>query len=286
MSTPTITGAAPVRQAPHHETLTCYTDYRCRLPQCVDRYNTWQTNRLAAIADGTWQPFIDATPVREHLHTLYAAGLTPHRVSALTGIDWNTVRLYTHGAPQHGRGRIQQVAPETAAKILAIRPEPTLPGRVDPTGTRRRIQALSAIGWPLRELGPHLGVQPDNVRRILVRGRHVYGTTAQAAAAAYDQLKGSRPRRHGVSEIGVARALRNARQNKWAPPKYWDAHPGAIDDPHFTPMYRMTRREILAEDAHWLAASGLDRGDIAERLGVDRSYVDKVLGGREAVDAR
>lgn len=275
-----------VREAPHHNNLTCYTDYRCRLPECTARYTAWQQNRLAAIAAGTWQPFIDATPVREHLHKLYASGFTPQRVSVLTGIDWNTVRLYTHSAPRQGRGRIRQTTPDTAAKILAIPVETVLTGRVDPIGTRRRIQALSAIGWPLKELGPHLGLKPDNVRRILARGQKVYGTTAQNAVAAYDTLRTSRPRRHGVSDIGIARALRNARQHKWAPPKYWDQFPGAIDDPHFVPEYGKTRLQVLGEEAHWLAQGGLDRGLIAERLGVDRSYVDKALAAREAVDAR
>ncbi|MFJ4785078.1 hypothetical protein [Streptomyces sp. NPDC088794] len=263
------------RLAPHHETLTCYTDYSCRRTECVQRYNTWQNNRLRSVAEGTWQPFIDATPVREHLLKLYAAGHTPHGVSIRTGIDWNTVRLYTHAAPKQRRGMIRQTTPETAAKILSIPIQSGMPGRVDPTGTRRRIQALSAIGWPLKELGPHLGVQPDNVRRILVRGQKVYGATAQAAIDAYDQLRNSRPRRHGVSDIGVARALRNAKQHKWAPPKYWDQHPGAIDDPHFEPMYRVTKREIVAQDAHWIMTTvGLNKAETAARLGVDKSYIE------------
>ncbi|MBD9723495.1 hypothetical protein PV755_46305 [Streptomyces caniscabiei] len=263
------------RQAPHHRNLTCYTDYRCRLPECVTRYNHWQRNRLRAVADGTWQPFIDATPVREHLLHLYAAGLTPHRVSVLTGIDFNTIRLYTQPAPKQGRGMTRQTTPAFQAKILAVRAEPTLPGRVDPTGTRRRIQALSAIGWPLRELGPHIGIRPDNVRRILTRGQTVYGTTAKATIDAYEKLRRSRPRRHGISEIGTARALRNARQQRWAPPKYWDQHPGAIDDPHFEPMYGVTRREQIAQDANWIMTTvGLSRAETAARLGVDKSYIE------------
>lgn len=264
-----------VREAPHHNTLTCVTDYRCRRPDCVERYNVWKQNRLAAIADGTWQPFIDATPVREHLLTLYAAGLTEHRVSVLTGIDWNTICLYTRPDIKHGRGMIRRTTPETQAKILAVRPEPSMPGRVDPTGTRRRIQALSAIGWPLKELGPHIGIKPENVRRVLKRGKQVYGTTAQATVDAYNQLCNSRPRRYGVSDIGIARALRNAKVHGWAPPKYWDQHPGAIDDPHFEPMYRLTRREIVAQDANWIMTTvGLDRQGTADRLGVDKSYID------------
>ncbi|MEU0818878.1 hypothetical protein [Streptomyces mirabilis] len=264
-----------VREAPHHRNLTCYTDYACRLPECRERFNDWQRNRLRAVAAGTWQPFIDATPVREHLLKLYAAGSTIQRVSDLTGIDWNTVRLYTQPAVKQGRGMIRQTTAEVQAKILAIPVEPVLPGRVDPTGTRRRIQALSAIGWPLKELGPHVGIKPDNVRRILIRGQKVYGTTAMATIDAYERLRNDRPRKHGVSKLGVARALRNSQQHRWAPPKYWDQHPGAIDDPHFESMYRVTRREIIAQDANWIMTTvGLDRAATAERLGVDKSYID------------
>jgi hypothetical protein len=264
-----------VREAPHHRNLTCYTDYGCRLPDCRERFNDWQRNRLRAVAAGTWQPFIDATPVREHLLKLYAAGSTIQRISDLTGIDWNTVRLYTQPAVKQGRGMIRQTTAEVQAKILAIPVEPVLPGRVDPTGTRRRIQALSAIGWPLKELGQHVGIKPDNVRRILVRGQKVYGTTAQATIDAYERLRNDKPRKHGVSKLGVARALRNSQQHRWAPPKYWDQHPGAIDDPHFESMYRVTRRELIAQDAHWvMSTAGLDRAAAAERLGVDKSYID------------
>ncbi|MFF9175929.1 hypothetical protein [Streptomyces sp. NPDC014793] len=264
-----------VREAPHHRNLTCYTDYRCRLPECVERYNTWQQNRLRAVAAGTWKPFIDATPVREHLLELYAAGFTPHRVSVITDIDWNTVRLYTQAAPRQGRGMIRQTTPEFAAKILAIKPEPTLPGRVDPTGTRRRIQALVAIGWPLKELGPHIGVKPDHVRRIIKRNEQVFGTTAQATADAYDRLRNSQPRKHGVSEIGVARARKYAKEHRWAPPSYWAERMDVIDDPDFEPMYGVTRREIVAQDANEVMRfAGLDRQAAAERLGISKAYID------------
>lgn len=264
-----------VREAPHHRNLTCYTGYKCRRPECVKRYNTWQNNRLHAKAAGTWQPFIDATPVREHLLKLHAAGITPYRVEALSGLDWKSVRLFTQPIVAEGRGITRHTTPEIAAKILAIEIAPHLPGRVDPTGTRRRIQALSAIGWPLKELGPHVGIQPENVRRILTRGKQVYGTTAQSTIDGYERLRNDRPRKHGVSKIGVARALRHSQQRKWAPPKYWDQHPGAIDDPHFEPMYRVTRREIIAQDANLIMrTTGLDRHAAAARLGVDKSYVD------------
>ncbi|MFF7142322.1 hypothetical protein ACFZB5_13875 [Streptomyces nodosus] len=282
LATPEATAATPAavaREAPHHTKLTCYTDYRCRRPECVRRYNDWQNNRLHAKATGTWQPLIDATPVREHLHKLHAVGITPHRVSVLTGIDWNTIRLYTQPAPKQGRGMFRRTTPEFEAKILAIQPEPTLSGLVDPTGTCRRIQALSAIGWPLKELGPHIGVRPDNVRRLL-KGRQprVQGTTAQGAIDAYAQLRNDHPSKHGVSAIGISRALRNAKQHRWAPPKYWDQYPGAIDDPHFIPEYRKPRIAVVAEEAHWLMTAGrLTRADAADRLGITKSYIERAF---------
>jgi hypothetical protein len=39
----------------------------------------------------------------------------------------------------------------------------------------------------------------------------------------------------------------------------------------------VTRAEILAEDAAWLIGFGLDRTAAAQRLGVDKSYLDRAL---------
>lgn len=270
---PTRTGTAP-----HHQTLTCYTDYRCRLPECAERFNSWQRARTEARASGTWQPFIDAKPVREHLLALYAGGATPHQVELLTGLDWKTIRLFTQPYPRQHRGITHVTSPETAAKILAVELGPFPAGRAAATGTRRRIQALSAIGWPLKELGPHLGVEPDYVRHILKHGSQVYATTAQAAVDAYNLLRGDKPAKHGVSKIGIGRALRRSKELRWAPPKYWDQHPGAIDDPHFEPMYGLKRAEIVAQDAHWLmTTNNLTKEAAAKRLGIDKSYVDHAL---------
>jgi hypothetical protein len=68
-----------------------------------------------------------------------------------------------------------------------------------------------------------------------------------------------------------------AKDRGWAPTRYWDAFPGALDDPHFTPEYGKTRLEILAEDGAWALTGRVDREVIAERLGVDRSYLDRAL---------
>ncbi|MGA4875920.1 hypothetical protein [Streptomyces lydicamycinicus] len=265
------------RTAPHHNTLTCYTDYKCRRPDCVTRYNDWYRARAHALAAGTWKPYVDAAPVREHLLELHAAGITPHRIEQITGIDWCSIRLFTQPHLGQGRGITKRTTPDTAAKILAVRLDDLVPGRVDATGTRRRVQALAAMGWPLAAVGSHIGIAAGYARHLAHR-EAVFGRTAQAVSNGYDELRHKRPQRNGITRTVAKRTRTYAARQNWAPPKYWDQHPGAIDDPDFEPMHGLLRAEIIAQDAHWLiTTNGLDRDQAAERLNVSRFSVDRAL---------
>nr|WP_031186524.1 hypothetical protein [Streptomyces sp. NRRL S-1896] len=101
----------------------------------------------------------------------------------------------------------------------------------------------------------------------------------QAIVVAYEDLSRRNPRRNGIPKNVVTRTRNRAAANRWPTPKYWDKYPDAIDDPHFTPEYGLTKADILAEETRWLIeTAGLTRGQAAERLGKDRSYIDRVLG--------
>ena len=54
---------------------------------------------------------------------------------------------------------------------------------------------------------------------------------------------------------------------------------GHLDDPTFNPEQAVVLPRIaqVAEDVRWLIASGLDRVQIAQRLGISRDYVDRAL---------
>ena len=43
---------------------------------------------------------------------------------------------------------------------------PTRAARVDPVGTRRRLQALACLGWDMVQLGEHSHVPVDRLRAI------------------------------------------------------------------------------------------------------------------------
>jgi len=263
------------REAPHHNTVTCVKHYGCKRIECLDRVRTYQNEwRRKRRTD---PPLIDATPVREHLQLLAEAEIGPRRVATLTGLAVETVagftRPYRSGTGRQ-YGRKHKVRPDVAAKILAIDPDTTVPGVTDATGSRRRIQALNAAGWPTAVLAERLPTGRVAIRTIH-KQTHLYARTADAIAALYDELKGKKPEKHGVLPASAHRARLRAERKQWPGIKYWDTRMDVIDDPHFEPMHLVTRRLAVAQDAHELMRySGLNKARAAERLGVDKSYIE------------
>lgn len=270
------------RKAPHHNTLTCYTEYGCRLPECVERKRLWQVEVRRKQREGAWQPFVDAKPVRAHLLNLREHGISTNRVAAATGLDKATLRAFV---PPTGTGKRRpirhQTRPDVAAKILSVTVETLRAHDIDGTGTRRRIQALAAAGWPFRRLDTHLGLSAQYIGDLVRRTENdllVRADTADRVAEGYETLRGQRPSRHGIKPHIIRHVRTQAAERRWPTQSYWDQFPDAIDDPHFTPEYKVTQAEILATEAQWLIqATSLSRAEVAERLGKDKSYIDRVL---------
>ncbi|MGW3321089.1 hypothetical protein [Streptomyces virginiae] len=260
---------------PPHGSLSRYRFHACRCDSCVANHRTYKQERRLAAKEGTWAPFVDAAPVRLHIRKLINEGLTPNRIAFQAGVSTSTVAGFLR---HHGRiARRRQTTPEIASKILAVTRTTTVPGYMDATGTQRRLQALAALGWTITPLGPRCGVRPDQLRRVLLQGL-VRGTTAAAVAAMYDELRNKRPERNGVAKGRAARSRREASEKGWPAPKYWDRFPGAIDDPHFTPEYGMTKPQRLAEEAVWMVTvAGVPRTEAATRLGLTFGEVDEAI---------
>jgi hypothetical protein len=263
-----------VREAPHHNTLYCYSDFNCRRAACVERKLEWERNNRRRLREGR-PALIDAEPVRRHVLQLQAENVTIYSIAAAAGVDQWTIRSLFPGP---NRGRKNSVSPEIARKILAVTADHAMPGYTDGTGTRRRIQALIAIGWPVRRVGEQLGLNATYAGELIRRteqGKPIYLATATKVAEAYETARHRSPEDCGVSTATANRKRDQAKVERWPTPRYWDEHPGDIDDPHFEPMYRVTRREIIAQDANLIMrTTGLDRHAAAARLGVDKSYVD------------
>ncbi|MFD5910290.1 hypothetical protein ACFWHL_16385 [Streptomyces massasporeus] len=258
--------------APHHNNLTCYTNYGCRLPECLERYRAWNRNRTSAKRSGQWQPHVDADPVRHHLRTLEEHGISIRQAATLAGVGARSLH------PLFTRPVRHTVRPEIAAAVLAIDPEQVTPTRIAATGTARRIQALVADGWPMAHLADHLGVYRSYVHALIRRhedGQKILASTAGKVAEGYEQLVGKRPARHGITPRQLKQARNLAASRRWPPTTYWADRMDVIDDPDFQPLYGVTKREIVAQDAHELIRwGGLNRETAAARLGVSKAYVD------------
>lgn len=149
---------------------------------------------------------------------------------------------------------------------------------VDATGTRRRIEALSAAGFPHTAVAAQLAVSKESVGYFRT-ARRVHVATARRIAAVYDELT-AQPTPAGWS---ADRTRREAAARGWPPPIAWDDD---IDDPEARPMaedhsadldevaiteamagrlVRLTKSE-RAEAVRRLTGQGLSARDIADRL--------------------
>lgn len=151
---------------------------------------------------------------------------------------------------------------------------------VDATGTRRRIHALMALGWPSREIAARCGWTTGEAVLEVSRRNWVQTKTAETIARVYDHLSMTL----GPSDATRRRAIAKG----WAPPLAWDCidtdpHPKGLatadsrawDDYDETVVERIlagewrTRARLperLAVVAVW-AADGLSTNEIERRTG-------------------
>ncbi|MEU1787052.1 helix-turn-helix domain-containing protein [Streptomyces sparsogenes] len=260
------------RPLPPHGTLSRHKYHKCKCDTCYEGYRKYQRARHRRKGYGTWQPFVDAEPIRQHLLMLREHGIAFTKVAEVTGLYPATVGgfLYSVGA---SRPRKERARPDIAAKILAVTPESVTPGAVDATGTRRRLQALAANGWPMKALAPHIGVAPATVSRLTTQQR-VYSRTAEAVTKCYDQLADQSPEDHGIPAAVVIKTRNRAAANKWPDPLWWEDM-GGIDDPQAPEQDTPTPQHVvIGENALELEAQGYTRRHAAERLGISLSTLE------------
>lgn len=161
-----------------------YTLDRCRCVPCAvaaSQYNATLKRRQAyGISD-----YVGAEPVREHIQALSSVGIGLKRITALTGINGGVLSKIVYGTPRADGTRrppARRVLAKTADGILALTPSVELvaPGApIDGIGTRRRIEALVAVGWSVPRIAAASGVDRQTLDAVL-RGRAIQARSARA----------------------------------------------------------------------------------------------------------
>lgn len=223
----------PVRDCQHtqahhkHGTRLAYVLDRCRCPAC-SRANTLDARRRrTAIAYGRWTGLVDAAPARAHLQALRAAGLSLQRIARLSGVGQGTVNALVYGQPARHLPPPSQVRAGTERRLLAVDARAvTLPAghRVPATGTRRRLQALAAIGWSIPALSEQLALSHRTLTRLLTAtdSPSVTVETTRTVADLYERLRDvPPPQRTEQQRTVAARTAGHARAAEGRTPTSW-----------------------------------------------------------------
>jgi hypothetical protein len=178
---------------------------------------------------------VDAEPARVHVRALAAEGLGWKRVAALAEVSHGAMSKLLYGTPTTPPSR--RIRPKTAARILAVHAgleQIADHAVIDATGTRRRLQALVAAGWPQNHLADRLGIAPPNFHTT-IGAEHILARTARAVAELYNQLAQADPGHHGVNAGSCLKARNHAAKRGWPPPGCWD--PDTINAPDAVPEW-------------------------------------------------
>lgn len=239
---------------------------KCSRPTCPNLAAAQGRNRglcskhYQALPD---RGYADAAPVRERILKLNSEGMSYRRIAAAVGMSEYGIYLI--------RDVNERVQVGTAVKLLGLLSGDGS-GLVDPLGTRRRVEALQALGWTRRSQEEQLGWCRSRLTG-LCRARKIRAGNAQAVAGLYEVLSGT----PGPSEWARAYA---AEKGYW-PPLAWDD----IDNPNEVPAlpedHWMPFTERLAE----LEYLNIRRSEMPEWLGIQKDSFERQLSRHQLKEA-
>jgi hypothetical protein len=246
-----------------HGTLGGYTGrHHCRCTACCDANTAYARRRRDQLHKGIWRGRVDNQQARDHIAALRRTGMSIDTIETLSGVPKSVL---TH-TTTHAR----YILKRNADAILTITPThegvpPT--HRVPATGTRRRVQALCRIGWPLSAIGGHLGVSKEATNALLNRPK-VTAAKATAVAKVYDRLS--------MTPGPSVRARRAAEASGWAPPLAWDDD--TIDYPTAKPdLGRHEQGVVDIGDVEHLVGYGYTWATLVDHLGIQADSIRTYL---------
>ncbi|MCM3822585.1 hypothetical protein ACP4TB_30405 [Streptomyces sp. DR3-1] len=208
----------------------------------------------------------DATPTRVWIDRLTAHGWTRTQIADAAGTTPTTIRRITVGESRNINRSI-------AAGVLSIplgRPDQ---GRIDSTGTTRRLRALAVLGYPIYVIAEASRMDTSMLQgHLAAQHATISAPIARRIASTYRRLSLT----PGPSQISRTRAAARG----WHGPAAWED----IDDPACEPEAPTVETElptgrrstIDADLVMQLTAAGLSKQQIAWELGCTVRSVERV----------
>jgi hypothetical protein len=249
----------------------------CGCLSCYEGNAAWQRERRHGLANGTWQPLVDAETARTHIEHLHQQGLSYATIARRARLEMVIIQRVRYGVK--GRPRTERIRPSTEAAILAVKADnhiSDLPSGAYASnrGTVRRLHALRAIGWPADLIADRAGL----ARRTLTRAGATTSFEAETHRRihdVYDLLHDQDPLVAGANPSVVKRNQTLARRHGWPTPTGWvdiDNDEEPLPPRRWTIRYASSAGgrsgEAVIEQTAELAAQGEIRERIAQRIGI------------------
>ena len=197
------------------------------------------TQERARLAQAAW----------EEVDRLLALGWSPLAIASACGMP--------HRAMTTAIDRRSMWSYGSAKRILAHDEWPTK-GFIPAEASRRRLQALAAIGWSLGALTERFGV--PTMTLSVIRG----GKTESIQPAVAARIREMYAEAH-MDPGPSARTRTLAAEDGWAPPLAWND----IDDPDETPDFgAQPSKGADLDEWLFLVRGGVDPLEASERIGV------------------
>lgn len=116
-------------------------------PQHRLTINAYERHRYQQQQAGTWAPFTETGPVRDHIEQLHDTGMTSEQIARASGVSVSTLTRVFKVARMTATAAEAVLAVGAAARAVSG-PEP------DPA---RQLQSLVADGWTVEQLAAAAG---------------------------------------------------------------------------------------------------------------------------------
>jgi len=160
---------------------------------------------------------VPASIIADHINWLiHSRGATVLDIANRAGVDERSIR-YILEADRTGRGYERGVYRRTAQAILAVKRLPNGAQHVSTTATRRRIEALEAIGWPRAMIASAVGLNRTTITPCRLNGSEKIEFRTQQLVADYYSARAKHPNFSKRGEL----VWTKARNLGYAPPWAW-----------------------------------------------------------------